>query len=358
MYRGAHAGRLTFVLTALLSAWQVAAAIQPAARLSFVDLFHEYRSGDADRAVQILSTWSPRQIDRDAKLPPGQDDAWAKAALALFLIEALRESSPGATDKAERLIAEAYDRAKSSNDTRLLTFCRDWYFVGLTSHVHLSMDAEAELRRRFSADPLTQLELGKKAERYLEVILHPDRDGYALGFGHTEVHGTSSHGPYGEDAAKAEHAYRAALALDPTLIEARLRLGRVLWFLDRRDEAERDLSQASREAMAASAPTLVYLANLFLGELNEERGRVDDARNAYETAIRAHPVGQVAYLALGRLLLATGRDEEGWTAIASALNGSTWARQAPDPWRVYAMDDTNWSSAVRFGHLRSQVRQP
>ncbi len=249
---------LTFAAVALLSVGPRPSSTQ-SAPLTFATLFYEYRHRDADRAVEILSTWTERQIERDAKLPPDENDAWSKAALALLLVEALR-GAPQATAKAEALIADAYDSARASNDQRLLTFCRNWYIVGLTSHVKLSMDVEAELGRRFNEDPLAQLELGKIAERFLEVILHPDRDGYGGGYRHDEIHGMSSHGPYGEDAARAEHALRRALALDPTLVEARVRLGHVLWFLDRRDEADRELTQAAREATSTRAPTLLYLA--------------------------------------------------------------------------------------------------
>lgn len=138
----------------------------PSAPITFAALFYEYRHRDADRAVEILSTWNERQIDRDVKLPPDENDAWAKAALALLLVEA-RRGIPTSAAKAESLIVDAYDRARATGDRRLLTFCRDWYFVGLTSHANLSMDVEAELRRRFDDDPLAQLELGKKAERFL-----------------------------------------------------------------------------------------------------------------------------------------------------------------------------------------------
>jgi len=334
------------------------AETQQPARITFVDLLHEYRRGDADRAVQILRTWNDGQIQRDAKLPPGENDGWSKAAAALLLAEVQAAHMP-ATGNAEDLIAEAYDAARATGDQRLLLFCRSWYFVGLTTNMLAGMNMEAAVRKRFGDDPLAQLELGKRAEELMPNSPDSDHDGYVHGSGRlSDVVGTSSHGPYGEDAAKAERAFRRALALDPTLVEARVRLGRVLWFVDRRDEAERELAQAAREAASARAWTLAYLANLFIGQLNEEREQLDAARAVYEEAMRLYPTGQVARLALGRLLVATGREADGWNTTLAALDSKAWERLPPDPWRSYMLQDATWWFFDRLRFLRLQVRQP
>ena len=328
---------------------------QSAAPVTFANLFYQYRHGDADRAVEVLSTWTDRQIERDVRLPPDDNDSWAKAALALLLVEASWRIP--AKDNAQRLIAAAADDARVTGDQRLLAFCRDWYFAGFTGGTGLQMDVEAEVGRRFADDALAQLELGKYAARRIR-IQATDRDGFGYASSSTtNIVGTSSHGSYGEYAARAEQAFRRALALDPTMAEARVRLGRVLWFVDRGDEAEAELERAVREATAANAPALVYLADLFLGELNEDREQFADARAAYERAARALPSGQVARLALGRLLVATGRDAEGWSMTATALNPEAWARTAPDPWRTFELSESAWWSSSRFRALRVQVRE-
>lgn len=332
------------------------AETQQSARVTFIDLLHEYRRGDADRAVQILRTWTDGQIQREAKLPPGENDAWSKAAAALLLAEVQAGHMP-ATGNAENLIADAYDAARATGDQRLLVFCRSWYFVGLTTNMQSGTNMEAAVRKRFSDDPLAQLELGKRAEELMPNSPDSDHDGYVHGSGRlSDVVGTSSHGPYGQDAAKAERAFRRALTLDPALVEARVRLGRVLWFLDRRDEAARELAQAVREATAAGSGTAVYLASVFLGQVDEEQGNLDAAREAYEQGIRAYPGGQVARLALGRLLVATGHEADGWSMTESALDPKAWERRAPDPWRSYTLDGTWWFFG-RLRDLRLQVRQ-
>jgi tetratricopeptide (TPR) repeat protein len=64
----------------------------------------------------------------------------------------------------------------------------------------------------------------------------------------------------------AERKYRSALKMDPQIVEARLRLGRVLHLRDRPDEARPELEQARREARE---PYLQYLTSLFLGQHDE-----------------------------------------------------------------------------------------
>ena len=366
----------------VLSVGASAVRTQSATPVTFADLFHEYLRGDADRAVQILATWPARQIERDVKLPPGENDPWFKAALALLLSQVYvglpetplhrqdvstvhMEKAITSTlhmEKAITLMGEAHGAARASSDRQLLAFCRDWYIVGLFFNLGFGTDFESETRRRFPDDPLAQLELGKRAEWWMEIVPDGGTDGWVKGSGRpSDIVGTSSHGPYGEEAAKAERAFRRALALDPTVVEARVRLGRVLWFLDRREEAERELTEAQREATGANAAPMAYLAALFLGQLYEETGRLDAAREVYEKALSVYPTGQAARLALGRLLVATGREADGWTTTALALEPPAWDRHPPDPWTFYSQASirgtSGWSPAARFNDLRSRVRR-
>ncbi|HKW03114.1 MAG TPA: tetratricopeptide repeat protein [Vicinamibacterales bacterium] len=340
--------------------------------LTFADLLHEYRRGDADRALQIFSTWTDKRVKAEAKLPSDEKDPWSRAALALFLSElsAFPEAPPppgvtvvrmdyrvAAFERAIALMGEACDAAKAVTDRELLTLCRDYYLVGLPFSWGFGVDIESQVRKRFSNDPLARLELGKRGEMWTEVIPDSDHDGYSVLFKY-DVMGTSSHGAYSSFAAEAMKDFRRALELDPTLVEARVRLGHVLWFLDRREEAQRELLLAAQEAKRTQTPTLSYLANLFLGRLYEEMGQPDAAREAYEEAVHLYPTGQVARLALGRVLVATGREADGWDITARALDPQTWDHHAPDPWRVYYFRQNGaWLPDARYEALRPRVRR-
>ena len=72
----------------------------------------------------------------------------------------------------------------------------------------------------------------------------------------------------------AQRALRAALAVDGSLPELRLRLGRVAWRLGDAAEAQSALLDVlARKPDGATA----FLAHLFLGRLHEDAGRLDDA---------------------------------------------------------------------------------
>jgi tetratricopeptide (TPR) repeat protein len=112
----------------------------------------------------------------------------------------------------------------------------------------------------------------------------------------------------GDENAQAYRAERAlkvasqalgrALALDPQLHEARLRLGRTLWRLGDPHEARSHLQRVAREAQA---PTLVYLSQLFLARVYVDDGRSADAERAYRAALAAAPASQAAVLGLAEL---------------------------------------------------------
>lgn len=89
------------------------------------------------------------------------------------------------------------------------------------------------------------------------------------------------------------------------------------WQLDRREEAVRELRQAMAEA-AGREPAWVYLAGLFLGQVHEEQKLTDEAEQAYRSGLAAHPTGQVIPMLLGRMLVANGRDAEGWACADGA----------------------------------------
>ncbi|HEX4782547.1 MAG TPA: tetratricopeptide repeat protein [Usitatibacter sp.] len=85
------------------------------------------------------------------------------------------------------------------------------------------------------------------------------------------------------DAEAALRAYDRAIVEDPSRLEARINLGRLLHESGRHDEAER----AYRDALEACARSPVILYNL--GVLLEDVDRKADAVEAYEEALRTDP---------------------------------------------------------------------
>ena len=145
-------------------------------------------------------------------------------------------------------------------------------------------------------------------------------------------------GPQDSEAERrrdeAEHALGDALALDPGLQEARLRLGQLLVDRGRLVQAESLLDEV--EAHAADDRQR-YLARLFLGRLAAARGRVDDAVAFYRRALEAWPDSQAARLALAQALEQSSGPSVAWPLVAGSLAASGRLDRTRDPWWVYLL---------------------
>lgn len=132
----------------------------------------------------------------------------------------------------------------------------------------------------------------------------------------------------------AEMHFKQATVLDPTLIEARVRLGRVLIARGLSSEAVEDLEAAS---IASSDPVVRYYAVLFLGQANDALARRDAARAAYQRAAALYPMSQVPHLALSLLAREAGDRETAQLALRQFFHAPTEERIRYDPWWVYFM---------------------
>jgi hypothetical protein len=98
----------------------------------------------------------------------------------------------------------------------------------------------------------------------------------------TEDSGASTPQPAG---GSRQVLYKRALERNPELVEARIRLGRVLGLRGHHDEAIDQLKQG----LTTSEPLLQYYANLFLGAEFDALGNGAEARRSYERAAAIEP---------------------------------------------------------------------
>ena len=131
---------------------------------------------------------------------------------------------------------------------------------------------------------------------------------------------------------EADRALRDALALDPTLQEARLRLGRLLLVRGRLTEAELPLEEV--EASVGNDRQR-YLARLFLGRLAEQRGRGGDATRRYAGALELWPDSQAARLALAHTLETEYGPRAAPPVVGATLSASRKLTRTADPWWLY-----------------------
>ena len=129
---------------------------------------------------------------------------------------------------------------------------------------------------------------------------------------------------------RAAEDFEAALALNPQLSEARLRLGRVRWRLGRGREARELLG----EAMTGSNGPLLYLAHLFLGQCLEDDGDLAAAIGQYGAAAAMMPETQVAAVALAHAHSMRGESEKAREILEQSLS-LAGRRRTVDPYWNY-----------------------
>jgi len=148
----------------------------------------------------------------------------------------------------------------------------------------------------------------------------------------------------------AEWRYRQALASDPALVEARIRLGRVLTKLDRPEDAVRELEAAAR---GTSDPVDTYLAHLLAGRAEESRGGLSAAVEHYREATTALPAAEAGWVALAHALDRAGERGRATTAVARVLAADT--EPEIDPYRAYHFGP-RVGAAAALAALKAWVR--
>jgi tetratricopeptide (TPR) repeat protein len=146
--------------------------------------------------------------------------------------------------------------------------------------------------------------------------------------------------------ARALKFLRQAVALDPQVAEARLRLGRVLLRKGDLEGALREL----RAALVRPDDQIRYLACTFLGMAGVERGDLEGAEQCYTEALRLFPAGQIAMLARSEAAYLSGRGADAAGQVGSMLR----IQRKEDPWWMYLLGDW-WHFEARLIRLRAEA---
>jgi tetratricopeptide (TPR) repeat protein len=157
-------------------------------------------------------------------------------------------------------------------------------------------------------------------------------------------------GSEGVELRRAEGLFRRALEVNPGLLEARTRLGRVLGLRGHHLDAAAEL----RLAVAGTEdPLLLYYGELFLGAEEEALGHQDAARAAYAHAATLYPTSQSPLLALSQLARRRGNRPAAVQAIQQMFALSTDSVTRDDPWWRYHVVQTR-----NVDLLLEQLRKP
>ncbi len=150
---------------------------------------------------------------------------------------------------------------------------------------------------------------------------------------------------------RAQDRYEKALSLEPGLVVARLRLGRMQGNAGKAEAARKNLALAVAQA---EGPVL-YLARLFLGRILEEAGDLDSAIQHYRDAAQAEELPQAANVALAHALTLKGDRGAAREVLETAL-ARAGRRGGEEPYWFYFVGSPDDGEAS-FERLRAGLKK-
>lgn len=384
MIRARHvAAALFLVATASV---RVTSEPNPHTSAALQVLVDRYRHGDEEAAVAELAKWTPADVEAAWHKPNDQDDPKHLASAAMLHTEAgfrtdtfgeIKKDAPrgelligwGAEDKdvsephdraAWAAINELYKRARKANDPAMLAFVREWFILATSyclrwERLICAGDLLAVAELRFKWDTQLLLLEGSTAET---AMVNPQLGpGMGMRFGNPKLSPvSSSHGVFHGEQQEVEFTLRRVLRQDPTVVEAHLRLGHMMYLLDRNRDASDELNIALGQARASHHVFATYLSQLFLGQVHDHSGDLKGAIQFYRGALQTMPRSHSAAVALGEALVRSGNGVEGWR-VARDMFGDEGRGAAPalDPWSIYR-GGQYWQTVSRIEAMRRVIR--
>lgn len=326
---------MTGVVIALLTLPALAAAQSSSLSPEYEAALRAYASSERERAVSEVVGWTERRLRDEVTGLYARRVSLRKVALLLHgdcAQRARRDGLPPQPHESAALTIAHMLKAESAERP----FVRRWYeaMAGLAlgeSRWGEALDwAERGLRDFPVAAPML-LVVGSIEETVgaLALLRLPE-----FVFSPVQRETRENLGALREARGHLERAHRSlrsAVAAEPSLTEARLRLGRVAWRLGETSEA-----RSALEGVLAREPAgrTAFLAHLFLGRLHEDAGRLDEAARAYEAALALDHRAQSARLALSHVQLRLGGAGAARREVEAAV-GYAGLRPEPEPYWLY-----------------------
>lgn len=337
--------------------------------LALAEALATYRGGELRGALQRLGTIPQKKLNETVLRFCTRDDVAPRLrivrmriATALLTEMAIERTRPqvvawydpyfAAARALVRRLSQMADDGRDGAAEAERRFARDWYLL-VASFRHARSEAGwsraylAEARELFPKDPEVLLVSGSDHE----MVSHVNA-GYLRRFNAAGQGGSESRINPEKELEEAEKYFKQAAVLAPDLVEARLRLGRVLMRRGDPDSAARELRSAlERTVQDPDRYTYVqYLAWMFLGMVEVDRGNLESAEKSYGEALRLFPRAQAIRVAMSELAYLSGRDAEAAAQVVSMLQSS--ARD--DPWWTYLLGDA-WHFEARLADMRAQA---
>lgn len=357
---------------------------------TWTSVVQEYRAGDADRAVREVLSWPKERLEKQAateadctRLIAQKNVETLRAAIALHAEAAVTSPSLDGFRLQDHVplvlfttvVEKLWATLEIEERTSLRGLYIDWIVLGSSYLSTVGQPLLAERRLEDARTKLARLQaLSLPAPAApVEGAASTDDADILLALGSaremalmngvppamTTKASRSPDSPFeARRAARLNELksvadlYRQALGLQPLLVEARVRLGRVLCLAGNAPEATVELERARRDA---GQGYLFYLASLFLGDAFEQVGEHARAADCYRSAIAEYPEAQAAYLALASLPDGGGEDTPA-KILAQMFGTEAAKRPERDPWWMYPYGQA-WQFQARIDVLRRLARK-
>ncbi len=307
----------------------VSASTQPDARslTAYTNAVRAYQHGDIISASITLARWSSRDLDQaSVALLRSRDWRLAEAA-AMLHTEIMRREivADPKTAVSHLALAEAFVRALPPPEASL--FQPRWYALagsiflaeGNPKAARVLIDRGLGLAGRDSKLHV----MSGAIQEMLAHLENPECSGPGC-----DTRSATASAWITLERARAE--YRRGLELDRQAVEARLRLGRVLFLQNRRTQAREELETVLQ---TSTSVRLLYLAHLFLGGIDGYENDFTHARLEYEAALKLAPGFQTPYIALSFAELMSGASSQARRTAGAIADLPKPAD--PDPWWAY-----------------------
>jgi len=365
--RGAALTGVTIAIV-LLGGRNLAGAQEPGSRLpaAYLTALASYRAGDLSAAFKKLESLDQAELTEVTRRLQRKDSAggtsWPRlltAAILLhteaFLIRAEAGPVPASDPYLEsayvlvrRLLKLADEGEPGAGPTERM-FVRDWYLLMVSfqhgrAAVGWSRAYLTEALEAFPRDPALTLALAADHEMLSDLTAGQIR--------YLDTAGRVRRQSGVDASAELREAIRLlseVKAATPNMVEARMRLGRLLYRHGDLDAAARELAAARP---LATQDEIVYLVALFSGMVEAARGHDERAGTFYAEARRRMPQAQSAIVAEAEAAYVAGRSREAAAIIQEALQQT----DKQDPWWIYIMGEW-WHFEPWLAGIRKYVQQ-
>jgi tetratricopeptide (TPR) repeat protein len=308
-------------------------------RPSYIDVIELYRRGDDNLALKQLAMLTDSEIKTGRRAVLQGGAARIRAATVLHTVQAFaaRAHDDVFGFQYHFRFAHGYADTLAARERQVPPFVRTWQLFVLASYhgqkgVQAARDFARGVRDPHGDSALLLLALGATEE--MGWSLHQEEDPPP------NVDG---------DLKDAERYYRQALIISPELVEARVRLGRVLALHKDDDESLKVFEQIGD---GIEAP-YQYLARLFEGELFERTGKLKEAEQQYLSAVTLISYSQSAFMALAHVRHAQGARVQSAQDVR-VTTGARGVHDSADPWFWYARG-TAWRGPVYLDDLLKMI---